>query len=187
MNLSSAWRWLGGAMVAALILTLGLSTLVPQAVAQNGTPSSGSAQCAAATPAASPAANAEATSTASPQASPAAENCVTIGMNDIYFDPNLVTIPANTPVTIVLPNKGATMHNFSVNDRGNADVQNLNINVDVPAGETKTVTVNAPAGTYYFYCNVPGHEAAGMFGYLVVKENAKIASERATVTPPAGA
>ena len=29
--------------------------------------------------------------------------------------------------------------------------------------------INAPAGEYYFFCNVPGHEAAGMHGTITVK------------------
>jgi FtsP/CotA-like multicopper oxidase with cupredoxin domain len=65
-------------------------------------------------------------------------------------------------------------------------VENLDISIDLPPGETKSVTVEAPPGTYYFYCNVPGHEAAGMFGYLMVEEGAEISTETATVTPPAG-
>ena len=31
-------------------------------------------------------------------------------------------------------------------------------------GESQTITLNAPPGDYYFFCDIPGHEAAGMFG-----------------------
>ena len=27
----------------------------------------------------------------------------------------------------------------------------------------------APAGKYYFWCDIPGHEAAGMWGYITAK------------------
>ena len=47
-------------------------------------------------------------------------------------------------------------------------------------------TINAPAGVYYFFCNEPGHEQAGMIGYLTVADNATITSSKATVTPRAG-
>jgi plastocyanin len=36
-------------------------------------------------------------------------------------------------------------------------------------GESKTLTLTLKAGTYKFYCSVPGHRAAGMEGTLVVK------------------
>jgi glucose/arabinose dehydrogenase/uncharacterized cupredoxin-like copper-binding protein len=101
------------------------------------------------------------TGAASPIASPSGAGAQTITMVDIKFDPNALTIPANTDVTISLPNNGASMHNFSIDQ--------LNISVDVQPGQTGSVTINAPAGTYEFYCNVPGHKAAGMVGTLTVQ------------------
>jgi plastocyanin len=35
-------------------------------------------------------------------------------------------------------------------------------------GGTKTLTVDLKAGTYTYYCSVPGHRAAGMQGTLKV-------------------
>jgi nitrite reductase (NO-forming) len=110
-----------------------------------------------------PAAEAE-----TPAAGPAAVSAVEIGSYDIYFDPNEVTIPADTDVAVNLPNNGVTLHNFSVTDHNNLDVPSLGIDVDLAVGVTESVTINAPAGDYYFFCNVPGHEAAGMFGTLHV-------------------
>jgi len=126
------------------------------------------------------------TLTATAGTSPAAGTRVEVGMYDISFTPNLLTIPADAPVTIVVVNHGVTAHNFSITDHKNPGVENLAISVDVAPGETKTVTVNAPAGAYYFYCDVPGHEQAGMFGDLQVKPGAAVAAESATVTAPAG-
>jgi uncharacterized cupredoxin-like copper-binding protein len=85
---------------------------------------------------------------------------VVIELNDIYFEPETVTIAANTPVTVTLTNSGAAPHNFSIDQ--------LQIDQDVQPGETKTITITAPAGTYQFYCNVPGHKEAGMVGTLTV-------------------
>jgi nitrite reductase (NO-forming) len=100
---------------------------------------------------------------------PAAATEVEIGSYDIYFEPNEVTIPADTDVTVNLPNHGVTLHNFSVTDHNQyPGVPNLGIDVDLAVGATETITVNAPAGDYYFFCNVPGHEAAGMFGTMHV-------------------
>jgi uncharacterized cupredoxin-like copper-binding protein len=64
-------------------------------------------------------------------------------------------------VTVTLPNEGVTLHNFSVDSLG--------ISVDIAPGETKTVTITAPARSYEYYCNVPGHKEAGMVGTLTVQ------------------
>jgi uncharacterized cupredoxin-like copper-binding protein len=104
--------------------------------------------------------------TAAAQAAP-----VEIDAFDIYFEPKQVTIPANTDVTINLPNKGVSAHDFSIDALG--------ISVALPPGQTQSVTINAPAGTYEFYCNVPGHKEAGMVGTLIVS------AEAATAASPA--
>ncbi len=85
---------------------------------------------------------------------------VTIVGHDIYFDPADVTIKAGK-VTFDLPNEGAAMHNFAIDELG--------ISVDMPPGTTQTVDADIPAGTYQYYCNVPGHKDAGMVGTLVVE------------------
>jgi uncharacterized cupredoxin-like copper-binding protein len=72
-----------------------------------------------------------------------------------------VAIPANTDVTFDLPNDGAAPHNFSIDELG--------VSVDIAPGETKQVVINAPAGTYEYYCNIPGHKEAGMVGTLIVE------------------
>lgn len=124
---------------------------------------------------ASPEASPDASPEASPEASPVAATPgaggdeVTIESYDIYFDPKEVTIPADTDVKIMLPNLGVTLHNFSITDNKNDDLPFEPIDVDIDPGATEEVTINAPAGEYYYFCNVPGHEAAGMWGTLTVK------------------
>ena len=80
---------------------------------------------------------------------------------DIYFEPAEVTIPANTDVPFTLPNDGAAPHNFSIDELG--------ISIDQAPGSTEETVINAPAGTYEYYCNVPGHKEAGMVGTLIVE------------------
>ena len=80
---------------------------------------------------------------------------------DIYFEPTEVTIPANTDVPFTLPNDGAAPHNFSIDELG--------ISVDIAPGSTEETVINAPPGTYEYYCNVPGHKEAGMVGTLIVE------------------
>lgn len=85
----------------------------------------------------------------------------TVEAYDIYFEPKQLTVAAGTDVTVMLHNEGVTLHNFSIDALG--------ISVDIPAGATETVTINAPAGSYEYYCNVPGHKPAGMVGTLIVQ------------------
>ncbi len=94
---------------------------------------------------------------------------VEIVSHDIFYEPKDVTIPADTDVTIMLPNEGVTLHNFSITDHKNDDLSFDPIDIDIDPGATEQVTINAPAGEYYFFCNVPGHEPAGMWGTLTVK------------------
>ncbi len=85
-----------------------------------------------------------------------------VDMVDIAFNPTEITIPAGTDVTITLTNSGAAVHNFNVDELG---VQSG----DVDPGGTTTVTINAAAGEYQFYCSIPGHREAGMVGTLIVQ------------------
>jgi len=80
---------------------------------------------------------------------------------DIYFEPDELSIPADTDVTVQLPNAGAAQHNFSIDELG--------ISVDIAPGATEETVINAPAGEYEYYCNVPGHKEAGMEGTLTVQ------------------
>jgi nitrite reductase (NO-forming) len=80
---------------------------------------------------------------------------------DIYFEPTEVTIPANTDVPFTLPNDGAAPHNFSIDELG--------VSVDIAPGSTEETVINAPPGTYEYYCNIPGHKEAGMVGSLIVE------------------
>jgi uncharacterized cupredoxin-like copper-binding protein len=86
---------------------------------------------------------------------------VSLEAGNFYFDPNAVTIPAATPVTFAIKNVAQIPHNFSIDA--------LKISVALPPGETTQVTITAPAGSYQFYCNLPGHRSAGMIGTLTAR------------------
>ena len=124
-----------------------------------------SADAAAAAPAAAPAdaaaQPADAAAAPADAAAPAAAQEFTVTSHDIYFEPKELEIPAGQDVKLVLPNQGAAPHNFAIDA--------LNVSVDMAPGETKDATINAPAGEYDFYCNVPGHKEAGMVGKLTAK------------------
>ena len=90
----------------------------------------------------------------------AAAEAISVESYDIYFEPTELAIPADTDVTVTLPNVGVTLHNFAIDELG--------IDVDIAPGATEETVINAPAGTYEYYCNVPGHKQAGMLGTLTV-------------------
>lgn len=103
-----------------------------------------------------------------PEATPAAAaaggtaaQAQTVTMVDVAFQPPALTIPAGQDVPVSLLNTGAALHTFVIDE--------LKIKVEVPAGESGSVTINAPAGTYKYYCDVPGHAQAGMVGTLTVQ------------------
>jgi plastocyanin len=67
-------------------------------------------------------------------------------------------------VTISMTNPAVVPHNVAIKRKG------LNVKGKVVLkGGISTVTAVLKRGTYRFYCSVPGHEAAGMWGTLVVK------------------
>jgi uncharacterized cupredoxin-like copper-binding protein len=114
------------------------------------------------TPTASPAASPGATPAASPGASPEATGQITMEMKEFSFNPNKITIPADTDVTIELTNTGVLAHDFVV--------EKLNVSSGlVNPGEKKSVTFKAAAGSYEFICSVEGHADAGMYGTLTVE------------------
>ena len=77
----------------------------------------------------------------------------------------------------MIRNDGAAPHNFSIDELG--------IDIDVAPGETQETVINAPAGEYEYYCNVPGHKEAGMVGTLTVTEGVSAAAPGGTAAPGA--
>jgi plastocyanin len=68
-------------------------------------------------------------------------------------------------VTIDFDNMQALQHDVTVADSSGKVLGATNL---VSSG-TATTTVSLTAGTYTFYCSVPGHREAGMQGTLTVK------------------
>ncbi len=86
-----------------------------------------------------------------------AATAVTIEAGDLFFSPEALTVSAEG-VAITLENIGMVEHNLVI------DEIDLEIYVDV--NETATETVVLAAGTYDFYCSIPGHREAGMEGVI---------------------
>jgi plastocyanin len=68
-------------------------------------------------------------------------------------------------VTIDFDNKQPLQHDVAVEDSSGKELGAT----DLVASGTASTTVNLQAGTYTFFCTVPGHRDAGMEGTLTVK------------------
>jgi plastocyanin len=87
---------------------------------------------------------------------------VTIVATEFAYDPEDFSLPADEDVELTLENAGVVEHDIVVEELEDREIVYAN------AGETVTETVNLSAGTYTFYCSIPGHRASGMEGTLTV-------------------
>jgi plastocyanin len=74
-------------------------------------------------------------------------------------------------VTIVMSNMSGVSHNIAVEPGENGATQKtarLGASSFITKGTT-SVTVNLKPGKYTFFCEAPGHRAAGMYGTITVK------------------
>lgn len=83
-----------------------------------------------------------------------------VGTDGLSFEPEQVTVTAGE-VTVELTAEPAVEHNVVI--EGVAGEEPV---VEAAAGETAIGTASLEAGSYTFYCSVPGHREAGMEGTL---------------------
>ena len=91
-------------------------------------------------------------------------NISTPSSTDLTYDQKDVSAKAGS-VTIDFQNNESIPHDVAVEDSSG---QQLGA-TDLVAAGSATATVNLAAGTYTFFCTVPGHREAGMEGTLTVK------------------
>lgn len=97
---------------------------------------------------------------------PASASTLSIAANPsgmLMFTTKSLTAKAGK-VTIDFTNKSPLPHNFTL---ASASGTVLGATPTFSGG-SKTLTVRLKAGTYKYYCSVPGHAAAGMTGTLTV-------------------
>ena len=87
---------------------------------------------------------------------------VSIAYKDFVFEPAEFTVAAGTDVTLSFENAGTAQHAFKIDDP-NYESKIIN------GGETDSLVVNLPAGTYDYYCPVPGHKELGMVGKVTAQ------------------
>jgi len=86
----------------------------------------------------------------------------TLETTEFAFAPAELEVAAGSALEVTLDNKGTLEHDFTIDSIG--------FKVEVKIGKTATGTTGVlAAGTYDFYCSVPGHKEAGMVGTLTVK------------------
>lgn len=143
--------------LVAIALALGISACG----GSSGSSSSASSSAAASPPAtSSTAAAASSSGSASTSLSIAADPS-----GALKFTKSTLTAKAGT-VTISFTNSSPLAHNFTVQQGTSGAVVG---STPTFMGGTKTLTLKLKAGTYTFYCSVPGHRAAGMQGTLTVQ------------------
>lgn len=95
-----------------------------------------------------------------------------------HFGPDLVAVPVGRPVTFVITNSDPIDHEWIVGDsatheRHRAGTEPVHdtrpTEITIPAGTVRrtTVTFSAP-GSEQYICHLPGHEAYGMVGTVVI-------------------
>jgi plastocyanin len=106
--------------------------------------------------------------TAVPQAGAGAPATAKGGVLSIPADPNgqlaFATKKASAPagkLEVEMPNKSGTPHDIVIDGKGKGQT--------VSGGGTSKFTATFAAGTYTYYCSLPGHRQAGMQGTLTVK------------------
>lgn len=78
----------------------------------------------------------------------------------------------NTAYSTTSINAGSGSDLYIINDDlfwHTVTIDNLGIDLKVPVGSHRRIRLDAPAGTYTFYCRIPGHAQAGMKGTVTLR------------------
>jgi plastocyanin len=76
---------------------------------------------------------------------------------DSFFAPTCLTGVRSGAITLHVKNTGALLHNFSVPSQS--------IDVDIPPGQTITVTLKVGSGDLHYFCKY--HRTVGMLGAVI--------------------
>lgn len=102
------------------------------------------------------------------------EAAPTVQMVNYRFEPAQLRGQAGAPVTLRFTNPSDDSHTFTVAD--------LDLEVEVPSGRTRTVVVEASPGEYRFTCTAGSHLEDGMEGRLVITGSAGTDGDGAAAT-----
>jgi len=116
------------------------------------------------------------------------ESLFLVNMSLFSFTPGVLEVKAGEVVEIAIQNSEAALHDFTI-DKVDADIHisylggtgqhehaeaakdaDVHFALTEPASGVVHLKIHEP-GEYVFYCSVPGHQAAGMEGKLIVTES----------------
>ena len=108
----------------------------------------------------------------------AAPRSAEIDIHHSHYGPDTLTVPAGTPITVLLKNTDPIDHEWIVGDAatherhrtGTEPVHNARpTEITIPALSERRTTVTFPAaGSLQYICHLPGHEAYGMVGTVTI-------------------
>jgi plastocyanin len=88
---------------------------------------------------------------------------ISISETEFALDPSEATVAAG-PVSIDVSNDGGAVHNLEVEGDGIEEITS-----DLQPGDSETLELDLPAGTYVMYCAIGDHREQGMEGELTVE------------------
>ena len=149
-------------LLSAAALALGIA-------ACGGSSGSSSSAAGASTSAATSATSSGTGTSAATSSAAAAGGAATVAIaanpsGSLAYDKKTLSAKAGK-VTITMTNMAPIGHNITIQQGTNGAVLGATPTFQ---GGTKSVSLNLKAGTYTFYCSVPGHRAGGMVGTLTV-------------------
>ena len=150
--------------LVAIALALGISACGGSSGSSSSSSSAAASSSASSTATSSPATS---STTAAPSSS-SASSSLSIAADPsgaLKFTKSSLTAKAGT-ITISFTNSSPLAHNLTVQQGTSGPVLGA---TPTFMGGTKTLKLTLKAGTYTFYCSVPGHRAAGMQGTLTVQ------------------
>ena len=100
----------------------------------------------------------------SPSSVAVAGNGIEVYLSDFRILPAALSARAGVNVFDVR-NDGPTPHNLTIKDMSG---ETVGATRDLKPGETATLTITLPAGTYTAICSLPGHASLGMKDILTV-------------------
>jgi plastocyanin len=151
-------------LLSAAVLALGVAAC---GGSSGSSSSSGGATSASGATSSAAAGTGTGAATSSAAAAGGASGSLAIAANpsgQLAYDTKTLSAKAGK-VTITMTNMSPVGHNITIQQGTSGSVLG---STPTFTGGTKSVTVNLKAGTYTFFCSVPGHRAAGMVGTLTV-------------------